>query len=266
MKWLKGGAVVFGVLALTVLGIDASDTWQGNGTTLLGQLMATKQEVCPVGMIVVPGALSYTCADQYEASAGDACQYKTPANTIESGRNLAKESCQPQSVQAAAPWSYLTREQAQLACVRAGKRLPGAAEWHQLALGAPDDTRCVIAGSSPSPTGSHVDCRSASGAFDVVGNVWEWVRDDVTGGVYQDRTVPPAGYVQSAASDGVAVDTGSEPSELYGDDYFWSSQTGVRAMMRGGFYGSDTDAGVYAVHADTDLNLSGVAIGFRCVQ
>lgn len=81
------------------------------------------------------------------------------------------------------PARYITWFQAQEACANSGKRLPSNAEWQVGANGAPDPgldngtTDCKTTGTSPVPTGSRSSCVSTRGAFDMVGNVEEWVAD-----------------------------------------------------------------------------------------
>src|SRR5215470_2939177 len=81
------------------------------------------------------------------------------------------------------PSAYITWFQAQEACANAGKRLPTNAEWQVAANGTPDPgpdnetTDCNTAGDDLSLTGTRRDCVSARGAFDMVGNVAEWVAE-----------------------------------------------------------------------------------------
>jgi formylglycine-generating enzyme required for sulfatase activity len=85
------------------------------------------------------------------------------------------------------PSMNITWFQAEEACANAGKRLPTSAEWQVAANGTPDPgpdngtTDCNSAVPtglfSASPTGSRSRCVSARGAFDMVGNVAEWVAD-----------------------------------------------------------------------------------------
>lgn len=267
MKWLKVGGVVFGALVLTALGIDAADTLQGSRSTLLGQLVGARAGACPTGMIEVPAATTFTCVDKYEASPNASCPLATPNNELETNTNLADTTCGAASVAGVTPWRYVAREEAQLACVRSGKRLPTNEEWQLSAAGTPDsEADCNVSGSGVGQTGSKPACLSAAGIYDAVGNVWEWTHDDVFDGVYNGRTLPNEGYVTQVDRGGVATVSSSTPEELFGSDYFWSRAEGAYAMMRGGFYSSKTDAGVYAVHAATLPTMRGVAIGFRCVQ
>ncbi|MGH7895583.1 MAG: formylglycine-generating enzyme family protein [Candidatus Binatia bacterium] len=82
------------------------------------------------------------------------------------------------------PSSLITWFQAEEACANAGKRLPTSAEWQVGANGTADPgpdngtTDCNTAsGQLALPTGTRSDCVSAAGAFDMVGNLAEWVAD-----------------------------------------------------------------------------------------
>ncbi len=84
------------------------------------------------------------------------------------------------------PSAYVTWFQAQAACENSRKRLPSNAEWQAAVAGTPDPgpdngtTDCnstAQPGQDPTPTGSRSSCKSARGAFDLVGNVDEWVAD-----------------------------------------------------------------------------------------
>ena len=56
------------------------------------------------------------------------------------------------------------------------------------------------------------------------------------------------------------------PLDLFEKDYFWSHSDGAFGIIRGGYYDSGSDAGLYAVHADTPPTSAAIGIGFRCVQ
>ncbi len=267
MKLLKVGAVICGAVLITALGIDAADTLQGSRSTLLGQVIkAGDDSACPAGMVEVPMAITYRCVDMYEASAAASCPQKNPQNELQTRENMDTAQCEAESKPDADAWRYITREQALTACMRAGKRLPRSDEWYLSSVGTPDDAHtCNIDASGASPTGTHEECISAVGAYDSIGNVWEWTTDDVLQGMYAGRELPHSGYVTQVDASGMAVLTGSSPSELFYQDYLWSSNDGAFGVLRGGFYGSGLDAGIYAVHAQTLPTASGVAIGFRCV-
>lgn len=267
MKGLKIGAVIFGALIITALGIDAADTLSGKGGTMLGQLIETENGVCPRGMVEVPNALSFTCIDKYEASVGEKCPVIRPSSETESQDNINEFACTSESKADSEPWSFITRDQAQAVCARAGKRLPTSEEWYQAALGSVDTgNNCNVNTNSVEPTGSRFECLSAAGSFDMIGNVWEWTGDDIIDGQYNGRSLPGEGYVDQVDAAGVATLTNSSPNLLYNDDYFWTNESGAYGVLRGGFYGSDSDAGVYAFHAKTPTRSAGIAIGFRCVK
>ncbi len=267
MKWLKVGAVIFGALVITALGIDAADTLSGSRSTLLGQVISSgKESVCPDGMVQIPMAESFTCVDIFESSTDKTCPHQNPINEIETRENLESVTCKAASEPKKDTWRFITREQAQTACIKAGKRLPKSDEWYMVSVGTLDSAQgCNTNSSGPHKTDADGKCVSALGVHDTIGNVWEWTSDDVINGRYQGRDLPESGYVVQVDSQGVAVLSNTVPSDLFYSDYFWSSHEGVFGMMRGGFYGSKSDAGVYAVHAQTLPTTAGTAIGFRCV-
>jgi formylglycine-generating enzyme required for sulfatase activity len=262
MKGLKIFGVLFVSVVITALSIDASDTLSGRGGTLLAQLVGFEKSICPSGMVHVPAALTYTCVDKYEASANPSCVVGNPNNQFDTEANLAQADCWVSS-ESLLPWRHINREQAAVMCARSGKRLPSAAEWYQFSMGTPSDKCNVDKGNVEKP-GANSECISAAGAVNAVGNAWEWVTDDVIDGVYEGRKLPEAGYVRQVDSSGVATLTTTEKENT--NDYFWSDSEGTYGMIRGGFYGSRLDAGVFAVHAATAPTFSGEAIGFRCVR
>lgn len=264
MSWLKIIPVIIVATVVTTLAIDATDSLTGKGGTMLGQIIGVQSEICPAGMVQIPAALTFSCVDEFEVSASDDCVISVPNNQFDTEININKANCQVVSADDGEPWRFINREQAAVMCARAGKRLPSAAEWYQFALGT-DAKKCNISGSKVSNGNSYVDCVSAVKIKNAVGNVWEWVSDDVVAGKYLDRQLPETGYVKQVDNGGVATVTVLEPESELSGEYFWSNTNGAFGMIRGGFYGSKTDAGVFTIHAHTLPTFSGNAVGFRCV-
>ncbi len=267
MKALKITSIILSAVILTTLAIDASDTLTGKGGTLLAQLSGIEKKACPEGMVNVLSALTFTCVDEFEASVGKECIIAKPESQINTEVNLSQKECFSESVSDQEPWSHVTREQAVVICAKSGKRLPSAYEWYQYSLGT-EESKCNINSSSVAVGNKYILCSSAVGVKNAVGNVWEWVSDDVIDGVYQNRKLPETGYVAQVDSAGLATVTISDDDSV-GDSlggYFWSNATGTYAIIRGGFYGSRSDAGVYNAHTYTSPNFASAGIGFRCVR
>ncbi len=267
MKWGKITLVIFGALIITALGIDAADTMQGSQSTLLSQVLQNQQGKCPTGMQEKPNATTFTCVDMYEASAGDACPTPSPEQGIATQKNLEQKDCIPQSKKDSLPWRFVTRDQAMQLCAKAGKRLPTSEEWYTLSLGMVDvEGTCNVDSKQIAPSGSFSQCTSPDGAFDIVGNAWEWVSDDVINGMHNAVLLPDSGYVSQVDGSGIATVVQDDPNELFGKDYFWSKKDGAYGLIRGGYYDSGSDGGIYTIHAGTLPTTASAGIGFRCVK
>ena len=263
MRFWKVVVVIFCSVVLTTFAIDASDTLRGSNGSLLARLISYEEPVCPIGMTHMSAALTFTCVDTFEASAGPSCVTSDPANQFDTELNLARKECLPVTEEYNMPWRYITREQATIACVRAGKRLPTASEWYQFSLGtAPEG--CNIDSLDVSSSNGYGACMSAAGVFQTVGNVWEWVQDDVIEGRYNDRNLPESGFIEQVDKNGVATLTSETENKDSG--YLWMNKEGSYGMIRGGFYGSKTDADVFTIHAQTPPTFLGNGLGFRCVK
>lgn len=266
-KWLRLSGVVFGALLITALGIDASDTLHGSTGTLLSRVIATDTNACPTGMLSVDTISTLTCVDIYEASPGKNCPVSYPSQTINTQQNIESNECNVESKPDVKPWGYITRDQAMQMCARDGKRLPTSAEWYQLSLSMRNiEQTCNVQSKNVSDTGAFDECVSTQGIHDLVGNVWEWMSDDVINGIYNTRSVPSSGYVSQVDAQGVAVSVSTEAQDLFEKDYFWSRADGAYGMIRGGYYDSGSDAGIYTIHADTLPTTASIGIGFRCVK
>ena len=118
---------------------------------------------------------------------GSATQRGTAGDTYapcaDSGQNCA-DDIYAVSLPGVTPSAFITWFQAQAACKNARKRLPSNAEWQAAVAGTPDpggdngSTECNTGNTfTVSLTGSRSSCKSARGAFDMVGNLYEWVAD-----------------------------------------------------------------------------------------
>jgi formylglycine-generating enzyme required for sulfatase activity len=156
------------------------------------------------------------------------------------------------------PSANITWFQAQQACKNARKRLPSNAEWQAAVAGTPDpgpdngttDCNTVSAGAAVA-TGSRSACVSSDGAFDMVGNLFEWVADWVprsTACGIWSVGLSPTGDDQCLAG---AATTG-EPG----------------ALLRGGGFDFRVGAraGPLAVDAFNGPSGAFFDIGFRCAR
>lgn len=262
-KVLKGAGVGLGAMLCATLGIFASDAVRGiDGHMNLANVQ--QSGACVEGMMPVQVGDRTLCVDVYEASPSTKCPHQTPTNVVQTEENAKATDCYAASVKSGQPWVFVSLPQAQRLCAGAGKRLPTNEEWYRSALGT-DNAVCTIAQGKSAATGAG-NCVSALGIYDTVGNVWEWVDESVTGRSFDGRELPETGYVASVDGDGIAVTSAQAPDVLYDNDYFWSGTDGVYGMIRGGFYGSNNDAGLYTTNASVPTSFASQGVGFRCVS
>lgn len=184
------------------------------------------------------------------------------------------------------PARWVTWFQASEACRASGKRLPSAGEWLAAARGAPDPGasngsggRCNTQSGEPRNTGMGTACVSASGAQDMIGNVWEWTADwsanagqitsaaqtiagrPVTGIRVNNTLTPwPSGY----SDDGTVNVT----STVFSANDAPANENVIglpAAIIRGGGPGNGTSSGVFAFSVDFAPTHWNSGIGFRCV-
>lgn len=233
-------------------------------TSVLASVLTTAAyaQECPSDTVEV----GFLCVDRYEASVwsqadGTGTQFGTSSANYpcsENGNDCAGQ-IYAASTAGVVPSQYISWFQAQQACLNAGKRLLTSAEWQMAAAGTPDagdppgadDCNTDSLASAPSLSGERSDCRSNFGAYDMVGNVWEWVADWI-----QDKS---------------DVDDGSISSAAYGEDGIFgvdeASPTEHRfpaAILRGGRYTNGTGAGVFAYDAVVGPARVRDLWGFRC--
>ena len=265
---VTGALVLTAVILLSTVTIRASDEV---GSLLAGAGWSQPDDACPEGMVYVSSPQGSFCADSYPAASSGDCTYQDPSSARHSEENINDDQCRAVSEPDRIPWRFITRQQAETACRRAGKRLPSAYEWYRLALGTGDfrtqEEACYLSKGSPQAVRSDSSCRSSSEVLSAVGNVWEWVMEDVNQGVWNGRSLPESGYVTESDSAGVPTKTGDDPSSDHYNSRFWVSEQEdeVQGMIRGGYHGSGSDGGVYALNATIPLSFTGRAVGFRCV-
>ncbi len=227
-------------------------------------------------MVLIPFAKGDFCIDIYEASASDDCTYTDPGNQTESRINLDDPDCLPVSLLDSLPWRNVSQDQASRACAKAGKRLASNQEWLQASQGTPDLSSdwsvldCQVDSNwdgQPGLSGSGENCVSSFGAYDMIGNVWEWVDGVVEDGIFNGQQLPKAGFIDSTNGKGVPGNTNEFESNLdYNEDYFWLKTKGLRGMVRGGYWNNKSEAGVYSLYAVTPPSSVEPGIGFRCVK
>jgi formylglycine-generating enzyme required for sulfatase activity len=150
------------------------------------------------------------------------------------------------SIPGVTPASFISWFQAAAAARNSFKRLPSNQEWQVAALGTPDGVPCAVSPPGPAPTGT-VGCVSDVGAFDMVGNLWEWVAD------WMPRTSDSnCSGSWGAFSDNIQCLVGAAATGPPG------------ALIRGGsVFDGGPLTGVFAVSGFNSPSTSGTNIGFR---
>lgn len=257
--------VIVLAVILTTLGIKATDN------------LGNKDEgPCPSDMIFIGSSEGGFCIDKYESSTGEDCLFSDPANQDETRRNIEHPECRAEAKEGKMPWRNVSQNQAQIICAKSGKRLPTNKEWMQASLGTPDMSNgwggndCHVDKNwkqQPGMTGSGINCVSAFGVFDMIGNVWEWVSDTVYDGKVAGQDLPPAGFILGVDDRALPIQTNeNEGDPNYYYDYFWLKTSGIRAMARGGYWDNKEEAGQYSIYAVSPPSYVGEGIGFRCVK
>ena len=277
--YLRNFLVVFFALILTTLAVNATDNIGNFSNSILGSAIGgvlPEKDVCEKGMVLVSSPEKDFCIDKYEVSAGNGCSYLNPKSVNESHENISNSSCKLVSEEGKIPWTNISQNQAVEACAKMGKHLPSNLEWFLGSLGTPDvktswsQDDCNIDqnwdGNSSGKTGTGGNCKSAAGAYDMIGNVWEWTFETVNKGNYRNTELPDGGFVQGVNSEGLPIETGDNPNNLYYFDRFWIDKTITTGIFRGGYWRSVTDAGRFSVHSEIPPSFSGDAVGFRCAK
>ena len=145
------------------------------------------------------------------------------------------------------PSESMTWFQAVAIARNSGRRLPTNQEWQAAAFGTPDGPPCIVSAAGPGLTGTG-GCVSDVGAFDLVGNVYEWVAEWVP----QSTGLSP-GWNLFAVDD----EMGILGASTFG---------GPGALRRGGSFFDAAAAGPLAVTGRQTPQTSGLAFGFRAAR
>jgi formylglycine-generating enzyme required for sulfatase activity len=276
LNFFKYFLIITGSLFLVTIGIDAADHYNAISESIVGKIFFKQTtELCPVDMAYVPDDDKGFCIDKYEASPGDKCVYSEIKNQSETRVNLEAKDCQAVSSAGARPWNYISQPQAMAACAKAGKRLATDKEWYLASLGTPDkknnwtEDDCQVDANwpdQPGLAGAGINCFSSAGAYDMVGNVWEWVKGEIKDGLYEGQAMPGEGYIKSVDINGLPVETGSTPDPNFNEDFFWLKDKDIRGMARGGYWDNKASAGIYAMYLVAPPAYAGVGVGFRCAK
>ena len=122
-------------------------------------------------------AVGNLCVDKYEASLVDSGGAPTDGSACDVSGSDCGGVIFAQSVESATPVSNISWYQAAQACANVGKRLPTTAEWQMAASGTPAGTVACNGSGTIASTGASTSCISNTGAFDMVGNLWEFSGD-----------------------------------------------------------------------------------------
>ena len=197
------------------------------------------------------------------------------------------------------PWTSINQVNAKAACMAAGKHLATNYEMLLAAKGTPDPYTsapavgtepCQIwntgswpdysgrkpdgaewstspAGTNSIKTGTAALCVSDAGAYDLIGNVWEWTDNVINNGLHPatGASLPSANRITGLDVYGIPNSTGSATLD-YNYDYFWINADGYRGFLRGGSWDHGSPAGLFALHLFHAPSSAGPNIGFRCAK
>ena len=202
-------------------------------------------------------ALDAFYIDKYEVTNGRYLEFvrstahRAPQHPTNKKRNLWDGGLMPESI-AERPVINVDWFDADAYCRWAGKRLPTEAEWEKAARGG-DDRRFPWGNVEPTnkhlnynqqwigektlmPVGSYEAGKSPYGAYDMAGNVWEWVADWYDARYYEKS---PGNNPQGPAS-------------------------GTKKVIRGAGWQNETPTVRIFTRVESDPAVRNESTGFRC--
>ncbi len=248
---------------------------------------------CPAGMIWVGANRlnSGFCIDAYEASWSEGNKPVSAA-----GKN--PWSSLPDGI-----FPYFGQAEAVNYCQSVGKRLPEDYEWFLAGRGTPDELEAPVIGEeachqwndrSDLPhrirkpkeavwqdtayewstfskgfvkTGTARRCRSAYGAFDMAGNLFEFTANMTQSGKrYGKISLPSRNYVAEINQEGIPVKTSSGPAAAFNHDYFWLDNEDEHVFLRGGSWFDKEKSGVLSLNLILRQGAGDYNVGFRCAR
>jgi len=241
---------------------------------------------CPSDMAYIPGDRPF-CIDKYEAyNAGGTVVNDTCINGSQAEVDANTTSAIAGSASGKTPLVNVNWCTAKKACQNAGKHLCTNPEWFQACnykgsqwnITAEEENETMACNTSiavgagckainPWTTGCSTTCVTREGAYDMIGNVSEWVDKVVTA---EPTNGLGNGYITGydiGASMPSAVGAYNPNNAWAGDYYAQYLGTGnAYAGHRSGYWNSGSGSGCFYLYFNTYTSITQELLGFRCCK